>query len=94
MMTEESMFVPTAQGIDSDGVTLTLRGITPYRRSLLLDRGARVNGSDAEGAGHAVHRPVPAAALARLGLRSAQARPATNAATRVLKTTSRRGGTP
>jgi hypothetical protein len=27
--TEESMFVQTAQGIDSDGDTLTLRGITP-----------------------------------------------------------------
>jgi hypothetical protein len=27
--TEESMFVQTAQGIDSDGKTLTLRGITP-----------------------------------------------------------------
>ena len=27
--TEESMFVQTAQGIDSDGQTLTLRGITP-----------------------------------------------------------------
>jgi hypothetical protein len=27
--TEESMFVQTAQGIDSDGSTLTLRGITP-----------------------------------------------------------------
>jgi hypothetical protein len=27
--TEESMFVQTAQGIDSDGTTLTLRGITP-----------------------------------------------------------------
>ena len=27
--TEESMFVQTAQGIDSDGGTLTLRGITP-----------------------------------------------------------------
>ena len=26
---EESMFVQTAQGIDSDGQTLTLRGITP-----------------------------------------------------------------
>jgi hypothetical protein len=26
---EESMFVQTAQGIDSDGDTLTLRGITP-----------------------------------------------------------------
>ena len=27
--TEESMFVQTAEGIDSDGQTLTLRGITP-----------------------------------------------------------------
>ena len=27
--TEESMFVQTAQGIDSDGGTLTLRGVTP-----------------------------------------------------------------
>jgi len=27
--TEESMFVQTAQGVDSDGTTLTLRGITP-----------------------------------------------------------------
>jgi hypothetical protein len=27
--TEESMFVQTAQGIDSDGKTLTLHGITP-----------------------------------------------------------------
>jgi hypothetical protein len=27
--TEESMFVQTAEGIDSDGKTLTLRGITP-----------------------------------------------------------------
>jgi hypothetical protein len=27
--TEESMFVQTAQGIDSDGKALTLRGITP-----------------------------------------------------------------
>ena len=27
--TEESMFVQTAQGIDSDGTTLTLRGVTP-----------------------------------------------------------------
>ena len=27
--TEESMFVQTADGIDSDGQTLTLRGITP-----------------------------------------------------------------
>ena len=27
--TEESMFVQTAQGIDSDGQTLTLRGVTP-----------------------------------------------------------------
>jgi hypothetical protein len=27
--TEESMFVQTARGIDSDGETLTLRGITP-----------------------------------------------------------------
>ena len=27
--TEESMFVQTAQGIDSDGQTCTLRGITP-----------------------------------------------------------------
>ena len=27
--TEESMFVQTAHGIDSDGATLTLRGITP-----------------------------------------------------------------
>jgi hypothetical protein len=27
--TQESMFVQTAQGIDSDGDTLTLRGITP-----------------------------------------------------------------
>jgi hypothetical protein len=27
--TEESMFVQTAQGVDSDGDTLTLRGITP-----------------------------------------------------------------
>ncbi len=27
--TEESMFVQTAQGIDSEGGTLTLRGITP-----------------------------------------------------------------
>jgi hypothetical protein len=27
--TEEAMFVQTAQGIDSDGKTLTLRGITP-----------------------------------------------------------------
>jgi hypothetical protein len=27
--TEDSMFVQTAQGIDSDGTTLTLRGITP-----------------------------------------------------------------
>ena len=27
--TEESMFVQTAQGIDSNGQTLTLRGITP-----------------------------------------------------------------
>ena len=27
--TEESMFVQTAQGVDSDGSTLTLRGITP-----------------------------------------------------------------
>jgi len=27
--TEESMFVQTAQGIDSDGDTLTLRGVTP-----------------------------------------------------------------
>jgi hypothetical protein len=27
--TDESMFVQTAQGIDSDGATLTLRGITP-----------------------------------------------------------------
>jgi len=27
--TEESMFVQTAQGIESDGKTLTLRGVTP-----------------------------------------------------------------
>ena len=27
--TEESMFVQTAEGIDSDGQTLTLRGVTP-----------------------------------------------------------------
>lgn len=27
--TEESMFVQTAQGIESDGQTLTLRAITP-----------------------------------------------------------------
>jgi hypothetical protein len=27
--TEESMFVQTAQGIDSDAGTLTLRGVTP-----------------------------------------------------------------
>jgi hypothetical protein len=27
--TEESMFVQTAEGVDSDGSTLTLRGITP-----------------------------------------------------------------
>jgi hypothetical protein len=27
--TEESMFVQTAEGVDSDGNTLTLRGITP-----------------------------------------------------------------
>jgi hypothetical protein len=27
--TEESMFVQTAEGVDSDGKTLTLRGITP-----------------------------------------------------------------
>ena len=37
--TEESMFVQTAQGVDSDGDTLTLRGITPstlYFPSVLL----------------------------------------------------------
>jgi hypothetical protein len=29
LKTEESMFVQTAEGVDSDGQTLTLRGITP-----------------------------------------------------------------
>ena len=147
--TEESMFVQTAQGIDSDGQTLTLRGITPStlyfsdrpkrvvghmstadfvdlwaigdnsfetdppnavlaflepdadapddavvvlkaaeprrrRRSLLLDRRARGSRPDAYGTGHAVHRPVRTAALAHLGVRSAEARAATHATTGVL----------
>ena len=139
--TEESMFVQTAAGMDSDGGTLTLRGITPStlyfsdrpqrvvghmttadfvdlwaigdnsfesdppnavlaflepgadvpddavvvhqgaeprrrRRSRVFHRGARGNGSGAHGAGHAVHRPVRPAAVARVGVRHAQARTA------------------
>jgi len=41
--TEESMFVQTAQGIDSDGGTLTLRGITPSTL-YFSDRPERVTG--------------------------------------------------
>jgi hypothetical protein len=41
--TEESMFVQTAQGIDSDGATLTLRGITPSTL-YFSDRPERVTG--------------------------------------------------
>jgi hypothetical protein len=41
--TEESMFVQTAQGIDSDGDTLTLRGITPSTL-YFSDRPERVTG--------------------------------------------------
>ena len=41
--TEESMFVQTAQGIDSDGQTLTLRGITPLTL-YFSDRPQRVVG--------------------------------------------------
>jgi len=41
--TEESMFVQTAQGIDSDGGTLTLRGVTPSTL-YVSDRPERVVG--------------------------------------------------
>ena len=41
--TEESMFVQTAQGIDSDGGTLTLRGIAPSTL-YFSDRPERVTG--------------------------------------------------
>jgi len=41
--TEQSMFVQTAQGIDSDGGTLTLRGITPSTL-YFSDRPERVTG--------------------------------------------------
>ena len=41
--TEQSMFVQTAQGIDSDGATLTLRGITPSTL-YFSDRPQRVAG--------------------------------------------------
>ena len=41
--TEESMFVQTAEGIDSDGQTLTLRGITPSTL-FFSDRPKRVVG--------------------------------------------------
>jgi hypothetical protein len=41
--TEESMFVQTAQGIDSDGDTLTLRGITSSTL-FFSDRPQRVTG--------------------------------------------------
>ena len=41
--TEESMFVQTAQGIASDGTTLTLRGITPSTL-FFSDRPKRVVG--------------------------------------------------
>jgi hypothetical protein len=41
--TEESMFVQTAQGIDSDGKTLTLRGVTPSTL-FFSDRPQRVTG--------------------------------------------------
>lgn len=41
--TEESMFVQTAQGIDSDGQALTLRGITPSTL-YFSDRPQRVAG--------------------------------------------------
>jgi hypothetical protein len=41
--TEESMFVQTARGIDSDGGTLTLRGITPSTL-YFSDRPERVTG--------------------------------------------------
>ena len=136
LQTEESMFVQTAQGIESDGAKLTLQGITPStlyfsdrpqrivghmatsdfvdlwatgdnsfetdppnavlsflepdaetpvdavvvlygadphrrRQSLLLDRCARGNGPGAHGPRHAVHRPVRAAAIARLRVRCA-----------------------
>jgi hypothetical protein len=41
--TEESMFVQTAQGVDSDGGTLTLRGIT-LSTLFFSDRPQRVTG--------------------------------------------------
>ena len=41
--TEESMFVQTAKGVDSDGQTLTLRGITPSTQ-YFSDRPKRVVG--------------------------------------------------
>ena len=85
--TEQSMFVQTAQGIESDGAKLTLQGITASTL-FFSDRPQRVVGHMAttdfvdvlEGAvpahtdRHAVHRPVRAAAVARLGLRCASAR--------------------
>ena len=137
--TEQSMFVQTAQGIESDGAKLTLQGITPSTL-YFSDRPKRVVGhmattdfvdlwaigdnsfetdppnavlsflepgadvpvdavvvltapnlsgdgdlsysidvldgavAGAHGAGHALHRPVRAAAFARLGVRCAQAR--------------------
>ena len=134
--TEESMFVQTAQGIESDGGKLTLQGIAPSTlyfsdrpqrvvghmattdfvdlwaigdnsfetdppnavlsflepgadvpvdavvvltapnlsgdgQSLLLHRRARGSGPGAHGTRHAVHRPVRAAAIARLRVRCA-----------------------
>ena len=143
--TEESMFVQTAEGIDSDGQTLTLRSITPSTL-YFSDRPQRVvghmstddfvdlwaigdnsfeadppnavlsflepgadapndavivlskpnldgagslsysikvldgNRSEASGTGHAVHRPVRTAALARLGVWRPTARAAAHAA--------------
>ena len=41
--TEEAMFVQTAQGIDSDGGTFTLRGVTPLTQ-YFSDRPQRVVG--------------------------------------------------
>jgi hypothetical protein len=43
LQTEESMFVQTAQGIDSDGTPLTLRGVTPSTL-FFSDRPQRVTG--------------------------------------------------
>ena len=145
--TEESMFVQTAQGIESAGGTLTLRGVTPStlyfsdrpqrvvghmttadfvelwgagdnsfesrsaergarvpragrrgarrrgdrdqraaahrRRAVVLRRGSRRNRSGEDRAGDAVHRPVRAAAVARLGVRRAPTRTATRPQTLV-----------